>query len=218
MGISAKFLAASVTLFAATAVGAAGFVVPDTIDLRSYAPWTYPPPKTFIANGPGDSLIIDSISFSPVSIPGGVAQIRFRMLSGSEPKYAVEKDYWIFYYTYNGNAQVGISTYPNGLRVAIPPNATVTLNEPGFDHCINCPTAKHAAAAAIGDTLKARVRFYSGSQRDSVLFLSIERTSSGIIPFSLTSSYFKGYDFFDVAGRRIQPSRSPRAALPVPRR
>jgi hypothetical protein len=195
-------------VFAAGSVHALN-IIPDTVDLRSTLPFAEYTAIPFISNTATDSLILDSISVPWMSIPGEGAQLVFTLVRGPTGGTTVGSYHIQFYRT--SPTHVYASGTDN-LRRAIPPNTTASLDNPGFDLCIFCPTAKRAAVSAIGDTLKARVVFHSGAQRDSVLFLGIQKISTSILPLYNGPLRPRSTDaFYDASGRAVKrkPAKLP---------
>lgn len=209
-----KAVAAAVFILAAGPAHA--FIVPDTVDRRALPAGTAPAPRNFIINSGSDSLVIDSITAS-MQVPGLQAELAFYLTRGVEPNVATVKGFQIFYRGFNPSNPVDI--YPNSgtRRFAVGPGVTISLRNVLFDFCVACPTAKPAAAAAIGDTLKARVVFHSGAMKDSVLFLSIERISTSLRPLGLRPLPASAtHGFYDLTGRRVAPWRYAPGIIPVP--
>jgi hypothetical protein len=191
-------------------------IFPDTVDLRSNPQYNE---TEFIVNATEDSLVIDSVSLRPITEGPSHAQLEFELRNGEWPNIVVSA-YYTFGYSVDdqGNAHVGDS--PFNPRVSIPPFTPVSLLVSGFDYCVNaCPLVKPSAVNfAPGDTLRAMVTFHAGSERDSVLFLSIARFSGSIVPFSDRNFSPDRADYFDPLGRRLShPGRHP-TVIPVPRR
>jgi hypothetical protein len=179
----------------------------DTVDMRTTA--TYPETNLF-QNPTNDSLILDSVRVRTISIPGNMAQIVFWLREGAEPGYRVNRSIDA---RYMSTSWLYIDGTP---RLAIPPQSTVRIREARFDHCIYCPTAKRSASSAIGDTLKARVIFYSPSGNDSVLFLSIERVSTAIRPARQSVRETEAGRYVDPAGRKTPVKTLQRLKTPKP--
>ena len=179
----------------------------DTVDMRTTG--TYPETNLF-QNTTNDSLIVDSIRVRTIPIKGTMAQMVFWLQEGASPNYRVNRSVNASMYG------ASWATVEGGGRLAIPPQSTVRIREARFDHCIYCPTAKRSAASAIGDTLKARVIFYSPTGNDSALFLSIERISSGIAPARPGIQGTRTNRYVDPAGRKAPVKTPQRLKAPKP--
>jgi hypothetical protein len=177
----------------------------DTLDMR---PTQVHPTVLLFQNLTDDSLILDSIRVRTVSIKGNMAQLGFRLIEGGAPISRVNHSFYAYAYGGSWAAVEGSS------RLAIPPQALIGIEHAAFDHCLRCPTAKRSAAAAIGDTLKARVIFYSATGNDSILFLSLERVSSGVLSARRGSVRGGSYRFVDPAGRQVPVKASQRLKAP----
>jgi hypothetical protein len=180
----------------------------DTLDMRT-TPQTAP--FDLIQNASNDSVIIDSIRVRAVRVSGNMAQLMFTLREGASPNYRVNLAYSAQYMS-GGSGGSFFTT--SASRVSIPPQATVRMEDALFDHCIFCPTAKSSATSAIGDTLKAQVIFYSATGNDSILFLSKERVSSGVLSARPGSVRGGSYRFVDPAGRTIPMKASQRLKAP----
>jgi hypothetical protein len=211
-------LGLSLLLLATLPAGAAVSLLRDTIDTRQANPnsgpeVTFNPAIKFVPNAGSDSLRVDSVSVRALRVGTG-AQLHFRLdrIKPGTSSSSSERSFTAFYMTGSG------FQFYESTRFAVGPQDTATMRSAAFDACIFCPTAKRAAAQAIGDTLKAWVVFHSGGQKDSVLFLSVERVTTGLAPWSAAPSVSSGFRFYDPLGRAVERRRVSLPALPAFRR
>lgn len=205
-------------LLALVAGIAEAFIVPDTVDVRALPAGAQSGPMDLFVNSGTDSLVIDSISVSSAHIRGHMAELTFRVVRGTAPDLTTLKSFQIFFSAPHPGTQSAISPFPGTSRMVVPAGAPVKLDDVGFDFCFACPTAKRSAVAAQGDTLKARITFHAGAMQDSVLFLGIEKGTTGVLPISRINSESSTLEFFDLTGRRASPARIVPGTLPVPKR
>jgi hypothetical protein len=198
--------------------GAAVSLMRDTIDTRQANVGSGPtvifnPAIRFVPNPGTDSLRVDSITMRAVKI-GSMAQLTFRLERIKPGISASSSERSFLAQSYQG----GGSSFFESTRFTVGPRDTARLAEAGFDMCIYCPVAKRAATQAQGDTLKAWVMFHSGGQKDSVLFLSVERMPSALAPWFAPSPVSTEFRFYDPLGRAVERRRVTLPALPASRR
>jgi hypothetical protein len=182
MDASSRFSALRRAALALLALAPAAYAAPfsllrDTVDLRTQASL---PAFDLVTNAGADSIVFDSLSARLVSNNMPAAQIVFYLQSGAEPTYTLNKSFNA--YSPGGSGRL---LFIEGGRFAVKAQTTARMANARFDECVYCPTAKRSAAQgalALGDTIKAWVRFHSGPDTDSVLFLSRHRTTSSILP------------------------------------
>jgi hypothetical protein len=199
---SIRFVFLIAATLAAPAAAAPFTLLRDTIDVRATTVQTFPS-IDFLVNASSDTLRIDSASVRLVkpAVYGG--QLQIYLIEGSYPEYSLFQGFLAM-------NQGGKFRFTQETRFFVIPHGTARMVQTAFDGCLACPAAKRqatASASALGDTLKAMVTFHSGNNRDSVLFLSVERNAVALRTSNTRSAPGS------TASRRLDPAgRSVRAS------
>lgn len=217
-GVAMKHVIFALLFLTLMPVAAHAFIVPDTVDIRALPAGTQSGPIDLFVNSGADSLVIDSISVSSAHIPDVAAELVFMVVHGTSPDLTRLKMFQIFFQSSGETTVSVISSFPGTSRMVVPAGALVKLDDVGFDFCFACPTAKHSAVAAPGDTLRARITFHSGATKDSVLFLGIQKGSTTIAPPPGERQTPKAFETFDLSGRKITAPRTLPGILTIPKR
>jgi hypothetical protein len=197
---------------AAPAAAAPFTLLRDTIDVRATTVQTFPS-TDFLVNPTIDTLRIDSVSVRLVKPAVYDGQLQIYLIEGSYPDYSL-------FHGFVALNQGGKFRFTQETRFFVIPHATARMVQTAFDGCPSCQPAKRQAsssASAIGDTLKAMVTFHSGNNRDSVLFLSVERYPAALTAWFAPSAS-STFRFYDPLGRAVEKRRMPLPASSLLRR